>query len=188
MIQFLTDTPWVLEACFILGGLLLGVLTELFLVRALRTVAKRTKSTWDDLLIDGLRHMPIVWGTAAGMWGAMLSRGVDPYARSISGYILTVVVIASLTLVAMRWASAVVGSLYEKQWRSPHLYHLSEQPGQTTDLHTRLVPDTPKLRHRDNTSAYSVRYWRSGRRIGASGYTLEPVCGYRHNPRSPDPT
>lgn len=67
MIDFLTDTPWVLQAGFILGGFLSGLLVELILVRTLHTLAKRTKSTWDDLLVEGLRRMPIIWGTAAGL-------------------------------------------------------------------------------------------------------------------------
>ena len=108
MIRFLTDTPWVLQAVLILGGFLLGILTELILVRTLHALAKRTKSTWDDLLIEGLHQMPIVWGTAVGLWGAMLVRGVDPYIRSILAKVLTVVIIASLTLVAMRLASGAV--------------------------------------------------------------------------------
>ncbi len=108
MIEFLTNTPWVLQVGLILGGFLLGILTELILVRALLKIAKRTKSTWDDLLIVGLHRMPIIWGTAAGLWGAMLVRDVDPYIRVILGNVLTVTIIASLTLVAMRWASGAV--------------------------------------------------------------------------------
>ena len=108
MIDFLTDTPWVLQAGFILGGFLSGLLVELILVRTLHTLAKRTKSTWDDLLIEGLHRMPIIWGTAAGLWGALLVRDVDPYVRVILGKVLTVIIIASLTLVAMRWASGAV--------------------------------------------------------------------------------
>ena len=105
MIRFLTETPWVLQAAIIVGGFLLGILAEMVLVRTLHALAKRTKSTWDDLLVEGLHRMPIVWGTAAGLWGAMLVRDVDPYVLSILRNTLTVVIIASVTLVAMRWAS-----------------------------------------------------------------------------------
>ena len=84
------------------------MLVELILVRTLHTLAKRTKSTWGDLLVEGLRRMPIIWGTAAGLWGALLVRDVDPYVRVILGKVLTVIIIASLTLVAMRWASGAV--------------------------------------------------------------------------------
>jgi len=108
MISFLTETPWVHQAGIILAGFLLGILTEFILARTFHAFARRTKSTWDDLLIEALHRMPIVWGAAAGIWGAMLVRGVDPNIRSILGKVLTVVIIASLTLVAMRVASGTV--------------------------------------------------------------------------------
>ncbi|GMQ82043.1 MAG: mechanosensitive ion channel family protein [Rhodothermia bacterium] len=108
MIDFLSDTPWVLQAGFILGGFVIGILAELILVRTFKALAKRTKSAWDDLLVEGLHRMPIVWGTAAGLWGAMLVRDVDPYIRVILEKVLIAVIIASLTLVAMRWASGAV--------------------------------------------------------------------------------
>jgi small-conductance mechanosensitive channel len=108
MTRFLANTPWVLQAGLILGGFLLGVVIELVLVRAFHTLAKRTQSTWDDLLVEGIHRMPVVWGTAAGLWGAMLVRGVDENTRTIFGKILVVAIIASLTLVAMRWASGIV--------------------------------------------------------------------------------
>lgn len=108
MIDFFTETPWVLQVGFILGGFLLGVIVELILVRTLLKLAKLTSPVWDDLLIEGIRRMPIIWGTAAGLWGALLVRDVDPFIRNIIGKVLTVIIIGSLTLVAMRWASSAV--------------------------------------------------------------------------------
>lgn len=108
MPEFLTDTPWVLQIAFIVSGIVSGIIAELILVRTIHAVAKRTKSRWDDVLVAGIRRMPIVWGAAAGIWGAMLVQGIDPVIHTLLGKILTVVIIGSVTLVGMRWASGIV--------------------------------------------------------------------------------
>jgi small-conductance mechanosensitive channel len=108
MLEFFSDKPWLVQAGLIAGGILSGLIAELILVRTIHAVAKRTESKWDDVLVDGISRMPIVWGAAAGIWGATIVRGVDPVISSILAKILTVVIIGSVTLVGMRWASGVV--------------------------------------------------------------------------------
>lgn len=108
MIDFLSSTPWVAQAGFILGGLLLGILTERFLVGAFHRLARRTQSTWDDLLIRAIRWMPIVWWTAAGLWAASSVRDLDPLVQTRVNQVLGVAIIVSLTIIAIRFASGTV--------------------------------------------------------------------------------
>ena len=119
MIDFLTSTPWVRQVAFVLGGVLLGLLTERFLVRALHTIAKRTESTWDDLVIQAIHRMPLVWWTAAGVWGAVLARGIDPNLQAVVGRTLVVVMIGSVTIVGMRLASGAVDRYAARSARIP---------------------------------------------------------------------
>ena len=108
MIEFLTQTPWVEQVGFVLGGLLLGILTERFLAGTLQAIAKRTQSTWDDLLIQAIRWMPLVWWTAAGVWAAMRIRGFDAAAQAWINQAIGVVIIGSFALIGMRLASGTI--------------------------------------------------------------------------------
>ena len=108
MIEFLTQTPWVQQLGFVLGGLLLGLLTERFLVAAFHAIAKRTQSTLDDLLLHALRGMPLVWWTAAGVWAAMQIRGFDAVMQARINQAVGVVIFGSFTLIAMRLASGAI--------------------------------------------------------------------------------
>ena len=108
MMEFLTQTPWVQQVGFVLGGLLLGILTERFLVGTFHAIAKRTQSTWDDLLIQAVHRMPLVWWTAAGVWAAMRVRGFDAVAQARINQAVGIVIIGSFTVITMRLASGVI--------------------------------------------------------------------------------
>jgi small-conductance mechanosensitive channel len=108
VIEFLTGTVWIRQLAFVLGGLLLGILTERFLVGTFRTIAKRTASTWDDLLIQAIRWMPLLWWTAAGVWAATRVQGFPAAVQTRIGQIMVVVIIGSFTLIAMRLASGSI--------------------------------------------------------------------------------
>ena len=81
MPDFLTATPWASQVLFVLGGVFLGLFTERFLVRALHSYSKRTDSTMDDLLIEAVHGMPLVWWTTAGVWAAALRGELSPSVR-----------------------------------------------------------------------------------------------------------
>lgn len=106
--EFLIETAWIQQVGLILGGLLLGILTERFLVRAFHAIAKRTQSTLDDLLIHAIRWMPLVWWTAAGIWAAMRIRGFNAGVQARINQAVVVVIIGSFTLIAMRLASGAI--------------------------------------------------------------------------------
>ena len=108
MIDFLARTAWVHQLALVVGGIVLGLLAERFLVRALHSIAKKTQSTWDDLVIQTIHRMPLLWLTLAGVWAALLVRGVDAAVRERVGQVIVVLVIGSLTIVATRFASGSV--------------------------------------------------------------------------------
>ena len=108
MIGFLAGTAWVHQLAWVAGGIALGLLVERFLVRALHAIAERTESTWDDLVVQAIRGMPVLWLTLGGVWAALLVRGVDVAVRDRIGQVVVVLVIGSLTLVLVRFASGSV--------------------------------------------------------------------------------
>ena len=108
MIEFFTGTAWVHQVALVVGGIVLGLLVERFLVRAFHVIAEKTESTWDDLVVHAIRGMPILWLTLAGVWAALLVRGVDVTIREQIAQIIVVLAIGSLTIVATRFASGSV--------------------------------------------------------------------------------
>ena len=103
MIQFLTDTPWLAQVSLVLGGIILGFAAERVCVRWLGRLAKGTDAKWDDAIIRSIHWMPMIWFVSAGIYFAVLLRGVDP---AIQGLVLrgvTVVVILSIVVVGWRF-------------------------------------------------------------------------------------
>ena len=119
MIDFLANTPWVQQIGLIGGGFLLGLLTEWILAKTLHVIAKRTASTWDDLVVHAIRRMPVVWWTAAGIWAALLVRGVDANTYRIVTQGLVVALITSFTIVASRLAAGSVDRYAARSTRLP---------------------------------------------------------------------
>ena len=108
MTEFMDLHPWLQQILFVVGGILLGVLSEWLIHRVLRVLARRTQSSWDDLVVRALHPMPVVWWTAAGIWGAVLVRGVDPDVRRVASQGLMIVIVGTLSIVAGRLASGAV--------------------------------------------------------------------------------
>jgi len=106
--DWLAANPWILRLGLVVAGVLAGILIERFLVGTFRALAKRTESTWDDLLIGALRGMPLVWCTAAGIWAATGVGSLSETLRTRINQVLQVAVIVSFTLIAMRLASGAV--------------------------------------------------------------------------------
>lgn len=114
----MSETPglsdWLLPAGLILSGALAGVLVERIVFRRLRELAKRTATRWDDILLRSLGHVPLILGTAAGIYAALLAADVGPAIRAAFEKTLAVTVIAAATLVAARMAGVMVDSLAER--------------------------------------------------------------------------
>lgn len=102
------QSPWVQRILFVLGGLLLGRLTERVVVRQAHAIAARTTFRWDDLLIRSIRGLPTVWLTSAGIYLALSVGVLDPTLVSTVESVLTVVVIGAAAVAGMRAAGGAV--------------------------------------------------------------------------------
>ncbi len=103
MIQFLTDTPWLAQVSLVLGGIILGFAAERVCVRWLGRLAKGTDAKWDDAIIRSIHWMPMIWFVSAGIYFAVLFRGVDPAIQQLVLRGVTVVVILSIVVVGWRF-------------------------------------------------------------------------------------
>ncbi len=114
MTEFFTNTVWVRQIAYILAGGLLGLLTERFLIGAFHRLAMRTKSTWDDLLVEAVRGMPLIWFTTAGIWLAV-EGSVSPAIRDTLRVGMVFVVFATTTLVLIRLVTGGVSRYAVRQ-------------------------------------------------------------------------
>jgi len=110
MIDFL-ELPWVQRLVYAAGGLVLGLLVEIVVVKRVRRFAEQTRFTWDDLLLKALRGIPTIWIACAGVYLAIGVGDLDPAIISRSVKFLEVVAIGAAVLAGMRLAGGTVESL-----------------------------------------------------------------------------
>jgi len=91
-----------------LGVFLMGLVLRRFLMRSLSRWAAATKWQWDDLLVAALRGPFVLWCLMAGLYVAVVASPASTNVVSISGKILSVLWIFSLTLVALRIADQII--------------------------------------------------------------------------------
>lgn len=107
MSEFLQE-PWVQRAILIVGGVLLGLLSERVLVRRIQRIALRTRYRWDDLIVNALKGLPTLWLSSAGVYFAVNVGTVDDTLASTTRTVLTVVLIGSAAVAGMRAAGGAI--------------------------------------------------------------------------------
>ena len=99
---------WVQRTILIVGGALVGFLLERVVVVRAHRVAKKTRFKWDDLVVESVRGVPTVWLTCAGIYLALSVGTLDPLIVSTMMSVLTVILIGSIAIAAMRATGAAV--------------------------------------------------------------------------------
>jgi small-conductance mechanosensitive channel len=110
MIDFL-QLPWAQRLIYALGGLVLGLLVEIVVVKRVRRFAEQTRFTWDDLLLKALRGVPTIWIACAAIYLAINVGDLDPGIISRSVTVLEVIAIGAAVVAGMRLAGGAVESL-----------------------------------------------------------------------------
>jgi len=111
MTELLTQGPWPSQLGLIVSGLILGFLVEKVLVRWFRWMSRRTETKWDDLVVDSIHNMPLVWFTTLGVWGALTLGGTPLVVKQFATRMLPLVMVGSLIIVGMRLAGGAVENL-----------------------------------------------------------------------------
>jgi len=101
-------TGWILPAALAAGGLVVGRVVEVVLLRRLRDVAERTTWSWDDLVIGSFRGTIVVLFGAAGLYGALISIDLAPDLTGMIRTVLKVAVILALTVSASRFTGGAI--------------------------------------------------------------------------------
>ena len=101
MTEFL-DNLWVQRVGFLVGGLVVGVVLELVVIRQAHKLAERTRFKWDDLLIGSIRGVATMWMGAGGVYLALNVGTVDPLLVNTIRSVLMVLVLGSVVIAGMR--------------------------------------------------------------------------------------
>jgi len=116
MFQYLVENVWLQRILLVVGGVAVGLAVEFLLVRRLRRVARKTGWEWDDVILEALRGMPILWFTLWGGWSALEVGVFSPDDEGVNWWgrgqrVLEIFFLASLVLVAMRMTAGAIRSV-----------------------------------------------------------------------------
>lgn len=107
VLEFLADLPgWSMIIASMAVGVVAGWLCERLLARWARRVRQKPFAGWSDTLLGAVHRMPILWFTAAGAYLGVTLAGYAGRVIDLVGTAVSVTVIVTLIIVAMRLATA----------------------------------------------------------------------------------
>jgi len=101
--------PLILAAAWVVLGVLAGIAIDRILLNRAARSRVVANSLWLSVSVEALRGVAIVWGTIAGLYAATVTINMSPRLDFLIGRLLLVLVLASGTLVAARFAAGAVG-------------------------------------------------------------------------------
>jgi len=123
ILNYLVENVWLQRILLLLMGLAVGLAVEFLLVHRLRRAARTSTWGWDEVVLDALRGMPVLWFTLWGGWSALElgvfpadGEGVNWWARGQR--VLVIGFLASLVLVLMRMTGGAIRSASARADRS----------------------------------------------------------------------
>lgn len=104
---FLSSIPgWAMVVALTAAGIAIGWICERLLARWAHSAERRTAKGWDDAVLGSVHRLPMIWFAAAAVYlGASLAGYGEPV-RGLIGRVVSVTVIVTLAIVAMRLANA----------------------------------------------------------------------------------
>lgn len=104
-LEFLLDPPgWVVILALTAAGVATGWLFERLLARWARRSERRDATRWNDILLTSIHRLPSIWFAAGALYLAVNVVGYGDPLRALVGTAVSVVVIVTLIIVAMRMA------------------------------------------------------------------------------------
>jgi small-conductance mechanosensitive channel len=114
MFESISVHPLFLPLALIVLGFLIGFAFERFILTRLRRLAARTKWKVDEVVVNSLRGMTILWFSIAGLYAALLNIPMNPRMLQLIQKVLLVLVLATATIVLARISVGFV-NLYGKR-------------------------------------------------------------------------
>jgi small-conductance mechanosensitive channel len=107
-VQGLDLARWILPAALAAGGVLLGLLSEGYVLVRMRRGSDRPGWSWMEAFVSAVRRMTFVWFTVAGAYAALLTVELPEHVRTLADRTLMAAFLFSLTVVAARLAASGV--------------------------------------------------------------------------------
>lgn len=98
----MTVTHLITAVAFIVGGVLVGFITDRIILARLRKFAKKTSWEGDEVIITAIRGASVICFGIAGVYGALMNLPLRPAMSSIATKILLIVIIFVITVVVAR--------------------------------------------------------------------------------------
>lgn len=112
--QLQQGLQWLPPVLLLFGGLVVGLLLERFLLARLRKIAARSHWEGEDIFLGAFRGMLLLWSVLGGAYAALESVELRPRLETLAHKSLLILFLLTLTLVAARIASNVVGLYSQK--------------------------------------------------------------------------
>ncbi|MEI8173461.1 MAG: mechanosensitive ion channel family protein [Deltaproteobacteria bacterium] len=93
---------WIIPAVFIIGGLLLGIILEKLVVKKITKISLRTKGEGDDIVVQSMRGMLILWFFIGSIYGALEYTAIKPDMLHVIHKGMLILVILSVTIALSR--------------------------------------------------------------------------------------
>jgi small-conductance mechanosensitive channel len=104
----ITLTHLLVSVGFIVGGFIIGVILEKVFLSRLRRFAKRTSWQGDEIIINSIKGVAILWFGLAGIYGAFANLPLKPVFQAIANKALLVIILISATVVLSKVVAAFI--------------------------------------------------------------------------------
>ncbi len=105
---------WVVPLGLILGGMLVGLFVNKFVLGRIRKAVAWTKWNGDEIVFSALGGLPILWLTLLGVYAALQSLPLSPPWQNFLKKALLVIAVLSVTIFVAKVAAGLVG-LYARR-------------------------------------------------------------------------
>jgi small-conductance mechanosensitive channel len=114
MVKDFNIIQWILPIGLILGGLLIGLFVDKFVLGRLKKTVARTRWNGDEIVVTALRGMPLLWLILLGIYLALQSLPLNPTWRNFAKAALLVIAILSVTIFVAKISGGLV-ELYARR-------------------------------------------------------------------------
>lgn len=101
--------PLFLALAWIIIGVVAGYIVDRIVLARLAQSRAAHDNFWLGVSLDAVRGIPILWGTAAGLYFAAQSANLNERIEILIGRVLMILVLGSATVVAARFTAGAVG-------------------------------------------------------------------------------